>query len=197
MVRWGIAIVYAVLSLVAAALALLWRWRSPFVHPAPWLALDPLTSHAYSAFVGLTFGALVVAVTPAMVSHLPWARRLHADLRPIARAMSPGAVALVAPTSALVEELVFRGLLQPWLGLLPQALIFGLVHFVPGPSRWVWVIWAALAGLAFGAMFALTGSLLGPVIAHALINWLNLRYLRRFDPDEPRRPLGGLLGHRG
>ena len=193
MARWGIAIAYGLLTLVAGTLAMVWRWRSPLVHPEPWLVLDPVASHTYSALIGLAFGALLVVLTPTLVTHFSWARKLHGDLRPIARAMSPGAVALVGPLSAVVEELLFRGLLQPWIGLIPQAVIFGLMHYIPGRSRWVWALWAASVGLLFGAIFELTGSLAGPILAHALINWLNLRYLRRHDPEQPKRPLGGLL----
>ncbi len=193
MARWGIAIVYGLLALVTGALALVWPWRSPLVHPEPWLVLDPLTSHTYSALIGLAFGGLLVVLTPTMVNHLPWAKKLHGDLRPIANAMSPVAIAVIGPTSAVVEELLFRGLLQLWVGLLPQAVIFGILHYIPGRSRWVWAVWAALVGLLFGAIFKLTGSLAGPILAHALINWLNLRYLRRHDPEQPKRPLGGLL----
>jgi hypothetical protein len=49
-------------------------------------------------------------------------------------------------------------------------------------------------GLMLGAMFQLTGSLVGPLVAHALINGFNLQYLREHDPEPPRRSLGGLLG---
>ena len=48
-------------------------------------------------------------------------------------------------------------------------------------------------GLLFGEVFAMTGSLLGPLLAHALINHSNLRFLRDNGPAAPRRPLGGLL----
>jgi membrane protease YdiL (CAAX protease family) len=51
-------------------------------------------------------------------------------------------------------------------------------------------------GLSFGALFELTGSLLGPIVAHALINCLNLAYLKSHDPEPRRRALGGLLGQR-
>jgi membrane protease YdiL (CAAX protease family) len=60
----------------------------------------------------------------------------------------------------------------------------------------VWAGWATLVGLLLGSIFALTGSLAGPVAAHALVNGLNLSYLKNYDP-EPRRGLGGLLGSRG
>jgi membrane protease YdiL (CAAX protease family) len=51
-----------------------------------------------------------------------------------------------------------------------------------GPSRWVWAGWATVVGLMLGAIFALTGSLVGPLLAHAVINAANLAYLRDHDP---------------
>ncbi len=196
MARWGTAAAYVLLTLVILGVGALWPWRFPLIHPAPWLDLDPWTSHAYSGCIGLAFGGLVVVLTPPLVTHSTWVRDLHRDLRPIARAMSPRALLVVGPASGFVEEILFRGLLQPAVGLGPQALIFGAVHYLPGRSRWVWAIWAALVGLILGTIFELTGSLAGPIVAHTLINWLNLRYLRRHDPTPPPPRLGGLLGQR-
>jgi membrane protease YdiL (CAAX protease family) len=53
--------------------------------------------------------------------------------------------------------------------------------------------WATATGLLFALVFRATGSLVGPVVAHAAINAVNLRYLRDNDPAPPRRRLGGLL----
>jgi membrane protease YdiL (CAAX protease family) len=103
------------------------------------------------------------------------------------------ALVVLALLSSLGEELLFRGLLQPWMGLLPQALLFGVVHQLPGPSRWVWASWAFAVGLVFGAMFEWTGSLVGPLAAHALVNALNLDYLKRHDPGQ-EGGIGGLMG---
>jgi membrane protease YdiL (CAAX protease family) len=100
---------------------------------------------------------------------------------------------VMAALSAFGEEMLFRGLLGPAIGVVPQALVFGAAHQISGPSRWVWVAWATLVGLALGGMFQLTGSLIGPIAAHALVNALNLAYLKAHDPA-PRRSLGGLLG---
>ena len=72
---------------------------------------------------------------------------------------------------------------MPWLGVLPAAAIFGLAHQIRGPSRWVWVGWASAVGLGLGALFAATGSLLGPFLAHALVNAVNLSFLRDHEPD--------------
>jgi membrane protease YdiL (CAAX protease family) len=195
--RWGrFAAAYALLGVVSATIAVALGKGSPFVHPQPWLRLPPGDSHAYSLAVGLAFGALVVMLTRVVVPKVSWARALHRQLRPIAASISLTGIAVLALLSAVGEELFFRGLLQPWMGLVPQALLFGLAHQVPGPSRWVWVCWATAMGLALGATFELTGSLAGPLAAHALVNGLNLAYLKRHDPDPQRRSLGGLLGLR-
>lgn len=191
MLRWGAA-AYALLGIFALAAVELLRGQSALVHPEPWLALEPAVRHLYSAAFGVAFGAFAVVCTRA-VGRFGWAQRLHVALRPVARGLSPSAIVVLAGLSALGEELLFRGLLGPLLGVLPQALVFGVAHQVPGPSRWVWVLWATVMGLAFGALFQLSGSLVGPILGHALINALNLSYLKAHDPA-PRPALGGLLG---
>jgi membrane protease YdiL (CAAX protease family) len=193
MLRWGrVAGAYLLLTAVAFVAARLWHGSSPFVHPEPWLGMKPRASHTYSVLVGTAFGALVVMLTRLSVERFGWARSLHAALRPVARGMSTPLIAGIAVLSALGEELLFRGLLMPSIGLLPQAILFGVVHQVPGRSRWVWVGWATVVGLALGALFQLTGSLAGAIVAHALVNGMNLAFLRAHDPSE-RRTLGGLL----
>ena len=198
MLRWErFAAAYVGMSVITCAIALVWAQGVPYVFPDPWLALPPHASHTYSALIGITFGALVVVLTKPMVTKLSWARNLHNELRPLAQDISTTGIVALAVLSSLGEELLFRGLLQPWLGLVPQAVVFGLVHQIPGKSRWVWVIWASVMGLALGATFQLTGSLLGPILAHAVINGFNLQYLKTHDPSSRPKPLGGLLGERG
>ena len=198
MLRWErFAAAYVGMSIIACVIAVVWRDGLPYAFPDPWLALPSHASHTYSALIGLAFGALVVVLTKPMVAKLSWARNLHNELRPLARDISTVGIIVLAALSSLGEELLFRGLLQPWWGLVPQALVFGLVHQLPGKSRWVWVVWATLMGLVLGAMFQLTGSLLGPVLAHAVINGFNLHYLKTHDPSSRPKPLGGLLGERG
>ena len=197
MIRWGrFAAAYAFLGVISCVVAMVWSHGSPLEHPEPWLPLAGPSAHVYSLAVGLAFGALVVMVTRLCVGRFAWARRLHGELRPFARGISVTGIVVLALLSAAGEELLFRGLLQPWIGVVGQALLFGVVHQMPGPSRWVWVSWATLIGLALGALFALTGSLLGAFAAHALINGLNLYYLKSHDPEPPRRSLGGLLGQK-
>jgi membrane protease YdiL (CAAX protease family) len=181
-----IAVGYALLASLATALALALRDGPPWVYGTPWVAMEPTLALAASAGLGLVLAGLVVLSTRLTVTRFAWAQHLHLELRPITHGLTAWQIVLIAGCSSLGEELLFRGLLQPWIGLLPQAVLFGIAHQLPGPSRWVWVCWAMLVGLACGAIFASTGSLIGPLIAHAVIKALNQTYLRDHDP-RPRR----------
>jgi membrane protease YdiL (CAAX protease family) len=192
MLRWGAA-AYALLSLILLAISWWWLERLPFTHPDPWLSLAPGLAHAYSLLLGMAYAGAIVVGSRFSVSRFRWARRLHREFRPVAKQLSPTAIVWLSLLSALGEELAFRGMLQPAIGLPLQALLFGLVHQMPGPSRWIWSGWATLVGFGLGVIFELTGSLAGPVVAHAIVNGLNLSYLKHHDLARPEHSLGGLL----
>jgi membrane protease YdiL (CAAX protease family) len=198
MFRWGRAsIAYALIAAGAVALGHAFDRPSLITYPGSWLPLSGVEAHTFSVVLGGAFAALVVLATRVLVENVGWAKNLHRDLRPMTLRLDGAGILAIAALSALAEELVFRGLLLPWVGLVPQALLFGFAHAqLSGPSRWVWVAWASVVGLALGAMFQLTGSLLGPMLAHGLINGLNLLYLKNHDTSPPRNSLGGLLSER-
>jgi hypothetical protein len=192
MLRWG-ALAYALLSLAVVAGSWFWLGRVPYFHPAPWLTLSGFVAEAYSLLLGVALGGLLVFGSRVSVSRFSWAQRLHQEFRPVARQLSPGGMIVLALLSATAEELLFRGLVQPFVGLIVQALLFGALHQMPGPSRWVWSLWATAVGLLLGLLFKLTGTLSGPIAAHALVNALNLSYLKDHELAPPRS-MGGLLG---
>jgi membrane protease YdiL (CAAX protease family) len=143
--------------------------------------------------LGLCLGAVTIATTRALVRRAEWARALHAALRPAVYGAGDGMLLLLAIASATGEELLFRGLLVPTVGILASSFVFGMLHQIHGRGRWGWMAWATLMGLLFAVVFRATGSLAGPLIAHAAINHANLRFLRDNDPDARPRSLGGLL----
>jgi membrane protease YdiL (CAAX protease family) len=197
--RWGLAATaYLLLGALSMWLSDSVRGKSAILLEEPWLPLDAaISAHLFSAFLGLATGAASVLLTRMMVRRLRFAQRLHTDLRPLALSLSPQMMVILAVTSALGEELFFRGLLLPWIGLLPQAVLFGFLHQTGGSSRWVWMVWAFVMGVILGAIYALSGSLVGSLICHALINALNLAFLKSHDPAPNRRGLGGILIQRG
>ena len=82
------------------------------------------------------------------------------------------AIALAAVTS-IGEELLFRGVLLSWLGLVPQALLFGAMH-PAGRKGWVYPLFAAAWGLAFGVLVLVTGQIAAAIAAHAVVNLFGL-----------------------
>jgi membrane protease YdiL (CAAX protease family) len=99
---------------------------------------------------------------------------------------SETAVMLVAPVAiylatALPEEFLFRGLIQNALerligrAALPvAALVFGFAH-LPDLR---YVLLAALAGLAYGWVYARTRRITASAVTHAAVNWIWLMLLR-------------------
>jgi len=156
---------------------------------------DPsVFGHLTSLASGLVLAAATIGATRTFVRKWEWARALHADLRPTIRHASNATLLVLGIASALGEELFFRGLLVPAIGVALSSIAFGGLHQLRGRVGWMWAGWATVMGLLFATLFVMTGSLLGPILAHAAINVANLRFLRdtEVDPPKPRR-LGGLL----
>ena len=185
---WGEAAVravagYALLAVLGLALAFGLREGVPWVHPEPWLVAPIGVALASSTMLGLTAALAIVAFTRVAVRRFAWAQRLHAELRPVARELTDGQIFLVAGLSSVGEEVFFRGLLTPVVGVALAAVLFGLAHRLKmrGATGWIWTCWATVVGLLLGGIFALTGSLVGPLLAHAVVNAANMTYLRDYD----------------
>jgi hypothetical protein len=188
----AVAAAYAAVGATAAAVTIA-LGRSPIAYDG-WLGTRGWAALLLSLGLGMVLGSTTIAATPVMVQRWRWARALHLALRPAAHGAGNPALFLVAVASATGEELLFRGLLVPLLGVTASSLAFGLMHQIGGRGRWWWMAWATVMGLLFGEIYAMTGSLVGPLVAHGAINYSNLRFLRDNDPSPPpARSLGGLL----
>lgn len=104
----------------------------------------------------------------------PLARQLEDQLSELLGPLTPAEVVALALLSGFAEELFFRGALQGAVGWIPASLLFALLHTGPGPAFRLWTLFAALAGLLLGALMAWRGNLFGPIVAHALVNGVNL-----------------------
>jgi membrane protease YdiL (CAAX protease family) len=177
---------------LAAALVALAVGRSPFVCDG-WLGVRGVAAVLLSLGAGVMLAASTTFATRTLVRRFGWARALHRGLRPAVQGAGDSALAAVAVASAVGEEVLFRGLLVPAVGVVFSSLVFGALHQIRGQARWAWMGWATLMGLLFGAVFAATGSLAGPLVAHVAINHANLRFLRDAPAAVRRTGLGGLL----
>jgi len=77
----------------------------------------------------------------------------------------------------LSEELLFRGVMLPALGmgitgLLLSSACFGVLH-LSSLRHWAYMGWATLVGLLLGASVLVSGNLLVPIVAHASANFIS------------------------
>jgi membrane protease YdiL (CAAX protease family) len=137
--------------------ALLWAWLSG-------------GSLLYLSVAGL----LVILLSDQLTRRTRSGESLARALGRLLGRLSLAECALLAAVSGLAEEAFFRGVLQPRIGLVAAALVFGLAHFVPRRELAPWALFAFAAGLLLGILFESTGNLVAPVVAHASINAVNL-----------------------
>jgi len=186
--------VYLILGTSGAAVSLA-LGQSPVSMP-PWLPIGPETGVWASVAMGVCLAGATIVATRFLVERFAWARELHVELRPVVRRLRSSWIVATALASGMAEEVIFRGALLQALGgivgLVVSSVAFGALHQVRGGARWVWAVWATIMGLLLGSVFGLTGSLVGPILAHVAINAVNLRFLRDHEiPPSPRPSPGG------
>jgi membrane protease YdiL (CAAX protease family) len=148
------------------------------------LGISPLAQLGWRSFL---WGVLA---TPPLLLALIWVlKRQNGRLRqlvdfvvgqlgPILTGRSAAELALLAALAGVGEELLFRGVVQAGLArlvpnplaLLSASVLFGLAHFATS----TYAVVAGLMGLYLGGLFLLQGSLLAPIVTHALYDLVAL-----------------------
>ncbi len=177
-------------------------WRPLFtIYPAP-SEIPWLLEHAWAFYLVEVVIALFVAVTLLPLAIVFW-KKIKKQPRKYSSADALKSLSYFFPatwterrwwvficiTAGICEETLFRGFLLrylhvvPWtlnltLALLISSVIFGLNHIYGGVSG---VVGSAVGGFIFGLLFILTGTLLLPMVLHAV---LDLRMLVILRPPE-------------
>ena len=78
---------------------------------------------------------------------------------------------------SIVEELLFRAVLQSLIGLIGASLLFAIVHvrYVTKP-----ILFSVMIAVSFslGLLFHWTNNILAPITAHFLINFISGLYIK-------------------
>ena len=170
-VRVGVGLYAAMLALAALIAALRGSLHGPTLNRDAGVSLA----------LGLGFAAIVCGVTELLLRKTAWLRRMRQEFRSFVGGATSRDILILAFASSIAEESLFRGALQPWLGLWLTSFLFAAVHVVPTRALMAWSVWAGIVGLALGLIAQETNSLLGPLLAHGLINAINLRRIANFD----------------
>lgn len=137
---------------------------------------EPDATLPLDAALGIGAGLAVVLLTWLLrnVRHL---KTLRDTFESVLGPQTSASIAVLAVTSAVGEELLFRGALHPLLGFWPTALLFGALHGGYNPKLFAWALFAILAGILLGWLADFTGNLLAPILAHLTVNYWNLHAL--------------------
>ena len=187
------AVTQAVLLVAAAAGG--WWWKVPWWHG---LALPTARTATQAVVMGLSSGALAAAVVISLTRRFPGlGAALGEVVIPFFQHLPPGTAAVIVSGSAVGEEIFFRGFLQPVVGVFPQAVIFGLLHYGFRRELLAYGVLAAVAGLWLGYLYAATGVLWTSLVAHAVYNVIDLLAIRYGLVGQPGRPGCGASVRRG
>ena len=145
--------------------------------------------------LGVGAGLLLLGLWKGAERLFPLARDLEGRLGGAIGPLGRSEVIALALLSGFAEELFFRGAVQGSFGWLPAAILFALLHTGPGRAYRLWTLFALLAGLLFGGLMELRGTLLGPVVAHVVVNAVNLWRLASRE-DSARLPRGSAEGEK-
>lgn len=163
-----------------------------------WLRFDSsllpfeLSGQAIGIGIGLGLG---ISGISALVYLLWPAYRRSADFY-LAFVLAPLSMAdsiWIGLLPGMSEELLFRGVMLPSLGLNATGLIlsslcFGILH-MSGKHQWPYAIWASLIGFILGGSALMTGNLLVPVTAHVFTNFVSSLFwqIKHKAPSEATR----------
>ena len=168
------------------------------------LRRNPLTSvtlrpvHPAVVLIGAAIAPMLYLVVVVALSLLPEAWVEAYDQATVGLD-STGVMAFLATALAapVVEEVVFRGLILTrlnrvmpgWLAVVLSALVFGLCH-----GQAVWVGYAFVLGLTFGALTLRSRSILPAMACHIVFNTIGqLTTLLQQNPNAQLALLGSLV----
>lgn len=166
--RTQVLIAMGVTAVVLLLVAKLWMHFDPLVLlPVRWDSAHVLLG--MGAGVGITgASALIYQLWPGYRSSADL--YLQLVLKPL---LWPDLIWL-GLLPGLSEELLFRGVMLPalglnWSGLLASSVCFGVLH-LSGLQQWPYTVWATLVGLLLGFSALATDNLLVPIVAHISTN---------------------------
>lgn len=169
--RTQILVVMGVTAIVLLTISKLWQ-KIGSVTMLPLL----LDTHALIWAGGL---AIAITVASSIIYRLWPAYRRSADiyLELVIKPLVWTDLIWLGLLPGLSEELLFRGIMLPALGLnlaavIISSLLFGVLH-LSGANQWPYVVWATIVGFALGYVALITGNLLIPIIAHVVTNLIS------------------------
>ena len=166
--RMQILIAMAVTAIILVGLARAWLYFGDF-------KLRPVSMTVGDLGIGIALGLGLTGLSA--IVYAVWAiYRESADFY-LAMVLKPLAVPdllWLGVLPGLSEELLFRGVMLPAIGLDPigivlSSLCFGVLHMT-NVQQWPYAVWATIVGILLAFTMVETGNLFIPIVAHVTTN---------------------------
>lgn len=157
-----------------------------FVKPPGDFRVQAWPLAAFGLAIAVAAGLAVVTASRIASRRTQWGKALRGEFREVLGRLGSAEILALSLLSAFGEEILFRGVLHPRLGLWVTAGLFGLVHFPIRPALVPWTLFALVLGVGLGAMTDVFATLWPPILLHFIINYFNLHDLMA--PGEPLPP---------
>jgi uncharacterized protein len=166
--RTQILIAMAVTAVVLFGVAKLWLYLGD-------LSLRPIEFSAIALGIGMALGLGLTGLSE--IIYALWGTYRHSADFYLTMVLKPLAVPDIfwlGLLPGLSEELLFRGVMLPSIGLDPigivlSSLCFGVLHMTD-TRQWPYAVWASIIGIILGFTMVETGNLLIPIVAHITTN---------------------------
>ncbi|MDT4897746.1 MAG: protease family protein [Acidobacteriota bacterium] len=174
-----------IFSLAATAIFALLAWTiTVYFRKQSFYALFT-TGQTFTAqiILGLLLGIIIAASVVLILLKASFLARLRDFIREILKQIRPTGfdMILVALLAGFGEELFFRALLQPMLGLWLTSLLFALAHtgVSLNPAKLAFAAFVFVMGLLLGTLFEQSG-LIAVSVMHASYDLIFLFAVKRF-----------------
>lgn len=145
-----------------------------FACPRPLAHLFRVENRPLTYGLGIGTGLAIAGASALLVRAYRPARVLEQEFGWLLGNQRPGEIFVLAAMSGLAEELLFRGALLQMVGPGFTAVVFAMCHPPFNARLRMWPFFALAVGLLFDYQAVWTGNIVAPVLAHTIVNLVNL-----------------------
>ncbi len=155
-----------------------------YLHKLPWSHLLNPTWRDTASGILVTIVMLFIAAAGSWASErwTAWAflKRWMRQVGPLLAQIRPAQMVLLSVIAGFGEEALFRGAIQPMLGVWLTSLLFATVHVLRWDSNGMKMIAFYMPfGLLLGWLYTFTQNLWGCMVAHTLYDLIALWWVQR------------------
>lgn len=159
--------------ILAASVVMTWLWGDW----ATWFPQREAWGYGLDVVLGLLLGVAIVLLSQWITPKFRSGRLLTREFAQMFGPIGSKEIAILALSSGIAEEALFRATLQPWIGWIAASLLFGLLHVNTKKEYLYWTAFALLFGFLIGGLVELRQGLVFPTVAHVTVNYCNMHWI--------------------